>query len=392
LKDQIDEIFQRAKEGKALFQDRKALSPEYIPENLPFRTKQISEVAEVLAPALHQSKPSNLLLYGKTGTGKTAVARRVVQRLAEQSNGTIQTPYVNTRIVGTEYRTLSEIAAQLGIEVPFTGLSIGELVSRIFKGIQSKGANVVLVLDEIDYLVNAYNDDILYEFTRAGERITPGFLSLIGISNNLTFKEGLDPRVLSSLGEEELVFPPYTTEELRSILSERSAVAFRPDAVPETTINLCAALAGSEHGDARRAVDLLRVAGEVAEREGLPQVDEACLRKASDKVERDRIQEALSTLPLQNKIIILAASKFASGSNTGELYLAYTNLARKSGVEVLTQRRVSGILAELDLLGLIEATVVSKGRRGRTKRIKILIDDETIARVARGDAQLLDVL
>jgi len=392
LKDQIDEIFQRAKEGKALFEDRKALSPEYIPENLPFRTKQISEVAEVLAPALHQSKPSNLLLYGKTGTGKTAVARRVVQRLAEQSNGTIQTPYVNTRIVGTEYRTLSEIAGQLGIEVPFTGLSIGELVSRIFKGIQSKGANVVLVLDEIDYLVNAYNDDILYEFTRAGERITPGFLSLIGISNNLTFKEGLDPRVLSSLGEEELVFPPYTTEELRSILSERSTVAFRPGAVPEATINLCAALAGSEHGDARRAVDLLRVAGEVAEREGKPRVDEECLRKASDKVERDRIQEALFSLPLQNKIIILATSKFSSGSNTGELYLAYTNLARKSGVEVLTQRRVSGIIAELDLLGLIEATIVSKGRRGRTKRIKTLIDDETLARMAKEDAQLLDLL
>ncbi len=392
MKDQIDEIFQRAKEGKALFQDRKALSPEYIPENLPFRTKQISEVAEVLAPALHQSKPSNLLLYGKTGTGKTAVARRVVQRLAEQSNGTIQTPYVNTRIVGTEYRTLSDIAAQLGIEVPFTGLSIGELVSRIFKSIQSKGANVVLILDEIDYLVNAYNDDILYEFTRAGERITPGFLSLIGISNNLTFKEGLDARVLSSLGEEELVFPPYTTEELRSILLERSRVAFRPGAVPEATINLCAALAGSEHGDARRAVDLLRVAGEVAEREGKPSVDEECLRKASDKVERDRIQEALFSLPLQNKIIILGASKFSSGSNTGELYLAYTNLARKSGVEVLTQRRVSGIIAELDLLGLLEATIVSKGRRGRTKRIKTLIEDETLARMAKEDAQLLDLL
>ena len=194
MKDQIDEIFQKGEGGQSPLPRQEGPLTRGIPGNLPFRTKQISEVAEVLAPALHQSKPSNLLLYGKTGTGKTAVARRVVQRLAEQSNGTIQTPYVNTRIVGTEDRTLSDIAAQLGIEVPFTGLSIGELVSRIFKGIQSKEANVVLILDEIDYLVNVYNDDILYEFTRAGERITPGFLSLIGISNNLTFKEGLDAR------------------------------------------------------------------------------------------------------------------------------------------------------------------------------------------------------
>jgi len=395
--DQVDNIFQRAKEGKVLFKNRKTLMPEYIPENLPFRDKQMSEIARILSPALQQSKPSNLLLYGKTGSGKTAVALNIVSRLAAQSNGAISTPYVNTRSAGTEYRTLSEIAAhleiaELGIKVPNTGLSTAELVSRLFKGIQSKAASVVLILDEIDYLVNAYSDDILYQFTRAGDRISPGFLSIIGISNNLTFKEGLDPRVLSSLGEEELVFPPYTTDELRSILSDRAKLAFRAGVVPESTINLCAALAGSEHGDARRAVELLRVAGEVAEREGYQRVDEACLRTASDKVDRDRIQEALFSLPLQNKIIVLTASTFASGSNTGELYYAYTSLAKKCGAEVLTQRRVSGILAELDLLGLIEATIVSKGRRGRTKRIKVLIDNETVARMAKEDAQLADLL
>ena len=390
--DSIDAIFEKAKKGKALFQDRKALSPEYVPEHLPFREKQMAAVAEVLAPALHYSKPSNLLLYGKTGTGKTAVARLVASKLQAQSTSGISTPYVNTRIVGTEYRTLSEIAGYIGIEIPFTGLSIGEVVNRIFKGIQSKGSAVVLVLDEIDYLVNTYGDDILYEFTRAGERITPGFLSMVGISNDLQFKEGLDPRVLSSLGEEEFVFPPYTTEELRAILSERAKVAFLPGVIPDATINLCAAMAGSEHGDARRAVDLLRIAGEVAEREGYQRIDEECIRKASDKVEYDRIQEALHSLPLQNKIIILAAAKFKSGGNTGELYATYSNLAKKSGVEVLTQRRVSGILAELDLLGLVEAAVVSKGRRGRTKRIKLLIDDETLARVIGEEARLLDLV
>ena len=185
--------------------------------------------------------------------------------------------------------------------------------------------------------------------------------------------------MLSSLGEEELVFPPYTTEELRSILAGRVKVAFKPGVVPESAINLCAALAGSEHGDARRAVDLLRVAGEVAEREGRQLVDEESIRKASDKIERDTVEEALHSLPLQTKVIIIATSKFPGGTNTGEVYLAYTNLARKSSVEVLTQRRVSGILAELDVLGLIDAAVVSKGRRGRTKRIKLLVDNDTLA-------------
>ncbi len=392
MPEDIDSIFERARHGRVLFKDRRALSPEYIPDHLPFRDQQITAVAEVLAPALHKSKPSNLLLYGKTGTGKTAVSRYVLSKLkTEDPTLNIFTPYVNTRIAQTEYLTLREIGSSLDVSIPETGLSIGEVMKRIFLAIQSRSLSVILAIDEIDYLINGYGDDILYQFTRAGERVTPGFLSLVGISNDLKFKEALDARVLSSLGEEELVFPPYTVEELRAILAERAVVAFKRGVVPASTVNLCAALAGSEHGDARRAVDLLRIAGEVAEREGSQRVDDACIRKASEKVEYDRIEEALRSLPLQNKIILVTVSRFQNGTNTGEVYLNYTTLARKLGVEVLTQRRVSGILAELDVLGLLEAAVVSKGRRGRTKRIRLVIPLDTLSKVISEDPNISEV-
>src|SRR5215472_4232525 len=109
LPDDIDSIFRRAKQGKALFQDRRALSPEYIPDHPPFRERQIAQVAEVLSPALHNSKPSNLLLYGKTGTGKTAVSRYVLGKLEQETDQKILVvAYVNTRLANTEYRTLGE--------------------------------------------------------------------------------------------------------------------------------------------------------------------------------------------------------------------------------------------------------------------------------------------
>jgi len=397
LPDSIDDIFSRAKQGRALFESREFLSPDYIPQKLPFRESQIRQVAQILAPALHGSKPSNLLLYGKTGTGKTAVARLVVEKLqAQDTTKRIATSYVNTRISSTEYRTLAKIAESLPVpeekRIPGTGLSIGTVLDRIFSAIKDKKVHLILVLDEIDYIVNAYGDDVLYQITRAGEHVEPGFFTIIGISNDLKFKDELDPRVLSSLGEEELVFPPYTTEELHAILTARSKLAFKPGVVPDAVLNLCAALAGSEHGDARRAVDLLRVAGEIAEREGIHKVTEDCIRKASERVESNRIEDALRSLPIQNKLVLLTASKFPNGTNTGDLYMAYEAIARRIGIEALTQRRVSGILAELDLLGLLEAEVVSKGRRGRTKRIRLLIQTGLLGKILTEDSQLLGLL
>lgn len=387
----IDEIFRRAKQGRALFVDRDALSPEYVPASLPFRDAQTKAVAQILAPILRGSKPSNLLLYGKTGTGKTAVVNYVLSRLkAEANTPDLVLAYVNTRLADGEYRTLADFAKFLDLmkekQIPLTGLAIGEVIARISENIKSNKKKVILVLDEIDYLVRVFGDDILYAFTRSGERLSPGFLAIVGISNDLRFKEGLDPRVLSSLSEEELVFPPYTVDELREILAERARVAFRPSVASAAAINLCAAMAGSEHGDARRAIDLLRIAGEVAEREGLKQIDDSCIRKASDKMEVDRVDEAIRSLPVQNKAILFAVSRFDGGTNTGELYIAYSNLCKKIGIETLTQRRVSGILGDLDLLGLVEASVVSKGRRGRTKKIRLLIGKESLERTLSEDS------
>ena len=387
----IDEIFRRAKEGVPLFVNREALSPNYVPGHLPFRDPQTKAVAQILAPILRGSKPSNLLLYGKTGTGKTAVTNYVLSKLkAEANNPNLVLAYVNTRLADGEYRTLADFAKFLDLkkerQIPLTGLAIGEVIDRISDNIKANRKKVVLVLDEIDYLVKLFGDDILYAFTRSGEKLAPGFLALVGISNDLRFKENLDPRVLSSLSEEELVFPPYTVDELRQILTERAHLAFRPSAVSPGAINMCAAMAGSEHGDARRAIDLLRIAGEVAEREGLKQIDDSCIRTASAKMEVDRVDEAIRSLPVQNKAILAAVSRFDGGTNTGELYLAYSNLCRKMGIEILTQRRMSGILGDLDLLGLVEASVVSKGRRGRTKKIQLLIGRDTLEKTLSEDS------
>jgi cell division control protein 6 len=387
----LTDIFRKALSGKSLFKNRDVLRAEYIPPRLPFREEQITTIAQILSPLLHGSKCSNLLLYGKTGTGKTAVARYVLQKLQETAstqNIPLISAYTNTRVAGTEYRTLYDIARHVSVDIPFTGLALREASERILNKIDLMSSNAVFVLDEVDYLVKNYGDNLLYELTRANERLKKGSISLIGISNDLKFKELLDPRVLSALSEEEIVFPPYTAEELRVILKERANLAFNEGVIDDAAINLCAALAAQEHGDARRAVDLLRVAGEVAEREGASIVQEIHVRLALQKIDQDRMVDALTSLPIQQKLILITILDSGEGSSTGEIYTKYSNLCKKLGIEVLTQRRVSGLISELDMLGLVSASTVSKGRYGRTKKVKPLVGFDLVKEVYLNDPLL----
>jgi cell division control protein 6 len=391
----LDNIFKRALSGQSLFSNRDALSSDYIPIRLPFRENQIIGIGEILSPILHGSRPSNLLLYGKTGSGKTAVARYVLRRLkgtaAEQGIG-VNICYVNTRFAGTEYRVLSNLAEALNLKIPFTGLSAGEAFARVESAVDASKSSVVMILDEIDFLVSNYGDDIVYELTRVNERLNPSRVSIIGISNDLRFKELLDPRCLSSLSEEEMVFSPYTANELKTILAERAAAAFCRGAVDEAAIGLCAALAGSEHGDARRAVDLLRVAGEVAERETASRVEEKHVRAAAQRIERDRMVEAIRSLPLHAKLVLLSVLMNGVSASTGEIYQRYTKQCRRIATEPLTQRRISGLLAELDLLGLVSANLVSQGRYGRTKKISSLTPIDACKEILSEDSTLRSLL
>jgi ORC complex protein Cdc6/Orc1 len=267
MSDIIDQILSSIGKGK-VFKARELLLPDYVPETLPHRENQIRKLVEILSPLVRSERPSNIFIYGLTGTGKTAVTKFVLKNLHKRFPSNFTYVYVNTRQSDTPYRILADILESLNSKVPFTGLSTAELFRRLLKKLNDIDSIVVIVLDEIDAMVKKHGDDILYRFTRANNELGKSLISLIGITNDVRFIETLDPRVKSSLSEEELVFPPYNAEELEDILKQRAKFAIYEEAINDDVIRLCAALAARDHGDARRALDLLRVAGEIAEREG----------------------------------------------------------------------------------------------------------------------------
>lgn len=400
MSDPIDRLLDAAESGNVIIQDREILHFTYMPDMIRHRDAEQETVTQSLLPILRQSRPSNLLVYGKPGTGKTLVVRKVISKIqtrVEKSNFPIKLIYTNTKEETTLYGLLVSMGRQLGIhekDLPTTGLAISEVFKRALNKINQDQLNTIFVIDEIDYLaqlVSKTKKDILYQLIRANERLSAGFLTIVGISNDLTFKEKLDPRVISSLGEEEVVFPNYNTEQIKKILQERIDKAFVPGSVEEPALNLCAALAGSEHGDARRAIDLIRVAGEIAERRQLSRVTTNHVREASQKIEENKEEASLRSYPLHEKLLILAIIR-ANGSSTGEIYASYRNLCKTVGRDNLTQRRITQMLSEIELSGIISGRLIHQGIHGRTKKYKITVSTEMVKKTFQDDLTLHDII
>ncbi len=383
----LHEIFKHYLESTPThFKNRDALSLTYLPEIAPHREEQINQLARILAPSLKGSKVSNVFMYGKSGTGKTLVAQHVAAEL-ERMSPTIKPLYINCKmkkVANTEYRLLAELSRVLGRRVPATGLPTDEIYNIFLDAVEKNKQNVVLILDEIDELVNKIGDSILYTLTRNLELKTTK-LSIIGISNDISFTDRLDPRVKSSLSQEEILFPPYNAVQLQDILVERSKISFAPSALADGVIQKCAALAAQEHGDARKALDLLRIAGELAERENAPIVSIDHVDKAEEKIDLDRVVEIVRSQPRQSKFVLLSIIRLADRGDknlqTGDVFSYYEQVCKNTRTKILTPRRVSDLIAELDSMGIISTKVISKGRYGRTREIQVPLSTSVRAKI-----------
>ncbi len=380
----------------SLFKNKTILQSNYSPSSIPHREKQIELVASIMAPILRGERCSNLFLYGKTGTGKTLSVMYVRDELMKRAKDldiNVKIEYLNCKlkkVSDTEYRILAALIEQLGGTIPSTGLPTQHVYSKFIEIIDSKKQLIVLVFDEIDQAIKKISDNFLYTLLRLNSELSQAQISLIGISNDVTFLENIDPRVRSSLGEEEILFPTYNAVQLQDILKERCSLAFKEDVVDEGVIAKCSALAAREHGDARRALDLLRIAGELAERNGEKRITVDYLDNANKKIERDKILDLVETQPTQCQIVLYAILRLTQQKTeedenrlffTGDVYNLYQELCSKLKLEVLTQRRVSDIIADFDMLGIINAMVISKGRHGRTREIKLAISNNLLEKV-----------
>ena len=374
----FDEILSK----KSIFRNVTVLSPHFVPAILPFRDEQIQTIMKTVSPALKGQKPRNLFIYGTTGTGKTCCTKWVMDEFNKPSSDK-QMLYLNCRIYNSRYRILQRALKDFVPEISKAGFGLTFLYEKLLELID-KNYHIVLILDEIDMVKDL--DDLVYTLTRANDEIrSKGGVSLIGISNKLSFKDVLDPRSKSSLSEFEIVFPPYTSEQLKEILKQRVGEGFQENVVTESAINLAAAITSQESGDARYALKLLLKAGEITEQNGKDSLTDIEVETARKKVELDLASETVATLPDNHQMVLYGIANLTLGGSkyerldglengflfSGEVYEEYEGICRKLKKRPRSLRWYKEYLNDIELLGLITTKPSSTGIRGHTTLIKL---------------------
>jgi cell division control protein 6 len=367
------------------------------------RDTEIESIAAELRPIVRGDPPNNVMIYGKTGTGKSLVARHVserARRAAESQDVAVGTVYVDCAQHDTQTRVARKITrslndpAQTKLDIPRSGIGSGEYYDYLWEILDTRYGTAIIVLDEVDRLAD---DDVLMQLSRARESGKADcHLGIIAISNKIEYRDRLNERVKSSLREEEFVFQPYNANQLREIMNHRRD-AFRDGVLTDDVIPLTAAFAAQEHGDARKAIEILRHAGELAERENVERVVEGHVRDAQEWAEVDRFEELLRGSTTQVKIILYALALLTEENredvfSTSHIYNRYTKTATKIDTTVLSEHRIYELLREQAFLGVIESTRTGGGRgQGSYLEHRLIQDTGIVLKSVLRDSRLNDL-
>ena len=382
----FDDIFKESK----IFSKREVLSPHYIPHNLLFRDKQMQDIAKYMTPSLKGERGRNVFVYGKTGTGKTSCIKSVIEKVKGLPISKARITYINCRVYNSRYRILHKIVSDYLPLYAKRGYGIVDIYERIINWIEEDGKILVVVLDEIDSIKDL--DDLVYTLTRANSDIKAGGITIVRVSNKVSFKEVLDPRSLSTLDENEIAFPPYNSNELSQIVKERVSEGFVKGVVDPAAVNLAAALAAKDSGDARLALKIIAKAGELAEEKGMTAVGPNEVTEAAKFAEEEIAYEIINTLPEHQRLIVYAiallslqGSRYKRLSNEGEQYLfsgdiyqKYVSVSQSLQKEAKSSRWYRKFISDLDMQGIIMSYESGKGIRGHTKLIKLAYPPEKI--------------
>jgi cell division control protein 6 len=362
---------------ETIFAEKDVLSESYQPEEILERDEEITEYRYALEDVLFGREPENIMLYGKAGLGKTAVTTYMMEALCDEVQQRDEADELSVHEVNCNGKTLFMVVRHLVNELlpveasafPKRGLGTGDAFEELYQELDRLGGTHIVVFDEIDHLDDA--DTLLYELPRARSNghLTDAYVSVIGISNNYTFRKSLSPKVKDSLMETEISFGSYNASELRTILYDRADRAFVEDGYEKSAIEMAAAIAASDMGNARQAIDLLRIGAELAKREDDDCVTDVHITDARTRAQRGRLSNRIRDQPQHAQLILETIARLDQHDRTPvrskTIQKHYETVAEAAAVDPLTSlKSIQDHLSDLNMLGFLYKYERNKGLSG----------------------------
>ncbi|WP_049996290.1 Cdc6/Cdc18 family protein [Halococcus sediminicola] len=390
--------------GKSLevFADESVLKEDWQPEQLPERESELEEIRNALAPATRGVNAHNLFLYGKTGQGKTVAIDHEVELLQEYADSENDLDLSVIKTSANNQTTSYQLCAHLIKEIRGktkkpSGIDQQSMFDLLYHEISNLEKTVIIVIDEIDAIGS--NDELLYELPRARKNghIEEQWVSVIGISNNLQFRDNLSPKVKDSLYDSEIEFAPYNADQLTTILERRAERAFVEGALDDDVIPLCSAFAAQDEGSARQAIRLLYKAGELALNRDEEIIFEQHVREARDILERKRIEEGMRSLTTQDQFALLSIVALEideeTPARTRQVFQKYKSIVDRLNGNQLVERRVRDHLQSLGMQGFLLVETRNKGIQGGSHyRFELKTDLEATLDILGEDSRINDIV
>jgi cell division control protein 6 len=360
-----------------IFANKKVLNESYQPETILKRDQEIEDYRYALQDILFGRDPENIMLYGKAGLGKTAVTTYMMDALGEEVQTRDQTDTLHIHEINCNGKTLFIVVRSLvnlllpkdASPFPKRGLGTGDAFNELYQQLDRVGGTHLIVFDEIDHLDEV--DTLLYELPRArsNNHLTNARVGIIGISNNYTFRRSLSPKVKDTLMENEISFSPYDATELQAILEDRANRAFVDEGYDRSAIGMAAAISAQDMGNARQAIDLLRVGGEVAERANDDCVTDSHIGDARELVQRGRLINRVRDQTDHVQYILETVARLNERGETPvkskKIQENYEQVAESWATSPLTSlKSIQDHLSDLHMLGFLRREERNQGLKG----------------------------
>ncbi len=375
------DIFEALLRSPSIFKDESKLDINFIPKRLPHRNKELSLLSQLFLTLLtNPNKTSRkILITGKTGIGKTVTVKvfgEMLREASEKRNVLIKYVHINCRKERTSYKVLIKIIRSLNNNFPKRGYSPQDLLEIINDLLNSQNLHLLIVLDELNYLIS--NDrDLIYSLTRLNDDSfnLPQRLSIIGIIRDISCVNNLDNSTLSTLQRNIIRFDDYSSEQIFDILKYRADISFREHVISDDLIEMISDIVFIK-GDIRYGLNLLWKASVIAESKNLKSITAECVRVANQDLVPFSTLDTLKDMSTQKLLFLLSIIILLKKSNEPHISLAeiiklYHILCENTEIKPRSYSQLWHYLQEYKKENLVSLKLQSKEIKGRKTLIEI---------------------